>query len=146
MASGFGGNYADVIEWPAIRKLCPVEAKALDDLLDEDNLEMGSFIRFLAGRLTFDELYESDVSATALRSRRRRHRAAFAALQIGFQQATRVGESFLTLHPVYHDSDDGDRYDEIQGGVFHVEGVYAYSPAGERLRRKIRRRWFVTYG
>ena len=49
--------------------------------------------------------------------------------------------------PRFHNADnDGDRYDDVSGGFFHVDGVYRLTPAGKKFAGKIERKFFVTFG
>jgi bacteriocin-like protein len=46
----------------------------------------------------------------------------------------------------YHGEDDGDRYDEINGYFWAVEGMYTLSEAGKKIADKVTRNFFVTFG
>jgi hypothetical protein len=52
----------------------------------------------------------------------------------------------LELFLCYHDEDDGDVYDEINGHFWHVEGVYQMTEAGEKFHDVIERKFYVTFG
>jgi len=72
--------------------------------------------------------------------------AAWKRLAEAFTKATTVEGAGLGLNPRYHDPDYGDRYDEVEGGFFDIEGVYRLSPAGRKYARQIKRRCFVDFG
>jgi hypothetical protein len=46
----------------------------------------------------------------------------------------------------FHDSENGDTYDEVNGIFWNVGGVYRYTETGERYKDKIIRSFYVTYG
>ena len=60
--------------------------------------------------------------------------AAFEALQAAFAKATAVGTSHLDLAIGYHGEDDGDRYDDVRGVFWAVDGMQQLSPAGEKFK------------
>ena len=72
---------------------------------------------------------------------------ALEALKAAFARATAVGDSHLELSIGYHDAaQDGDRYDEVNGVFWAVDGLYQLSPAGRKFGTKVRRKFFVTFG
>ena len=52
----------------------------------------------------------------------------------------------LGLEINYHDEEIGDRYDDVRGIFWSVDGVYQYSEAGEKYKDKISRSFYVSYG
>ena len=72
--------------------------------------------------------------------------SAWKKLADTFTKTTTVDGAGLELQPCYHDSDDGDRYDDVEGGFFHVGGVYQLTPAGTKYAEKIERLGFVEFG
>ncbi len=146
MSMGYGANHAEVIEWEDIRKLCPKEsrqfAKVLRKLgLDMDaglqSLDIGEFVGEWSNLP--DDMTEAQAQECV--------QSAFDQLATAFQKQTRVRGSSLTLLAGYHDqANHGDRYDELDGGYFHVEGNWQLSPSGKKLEKIIRRRFFVTFG
>jgi hypothetical protein len=65
----------------------------------------------------------------------------YIALQKAFKEKTD-----LEIGIFYHDSEDGDRYDDFTGRAWQVDGVYQYTPAGEKYKDKIKNQSFVTFG
>ena len=65
----------------------------------------------------------------------------YLALRKAFEEKTG-----LEIGVFYHDRDEGDRYDDFFGRAWWVDGVYQYTPAGEKYKSKITRKSFVTYG
>lgn len=127
MGHGAGSNYADVISWKDLKKLCPKETRAIPNL--------GFLCRFISDG--FDIRF---VDAKILKNSWENLKAAFA-------KATKVGKSRLTLSAGYHDQEsEGDRYDEVSGGYFAVHGLYQETPAGKKIGKKVTRKFFVTYG
>ncbi len=52
----------------------------------------------------------------------------------------------LTLNLGYHDPDDGDRYDEVEGIYWSVDGMYQLSRAGKKYNKIVERKFFVNFG
>jgi hypothetical protein len=72
---------------------------------------------------------------------------AWAALREKFAAVTAVGASRLALDVFTHDSEaDGDRYDEIDGTVYEVSGVYTRTPAAKKISDMLEDRAFVQFG
>jgi len=46
----------------------------------------------------------------------------------------------------YHSEEDGDRYDEITGYFWAVDGMYVLSDAGQKLESKVVRNFYVSFG
>ena len=139
MGMGYGANYADVISKEDIIKVCGNPAKEFFDYLKED----GAFDAFALavdrdcaeyadGLLDEKEFYETFALLKDMCS-------CFAKETNG-----------LTIGLYYHDSkDDGDRYDDVSGGFFHVEGMYQLTPEGKALNNKeiyVVRSFYVTFG
>ena len=49
--------------------------------------------------------------------------------------------------PFYdHSEDDGDRYDEVSGVYWSVDGMYELSEAGKKMKEYVSRKSFVMFG
>ena len=58
-----------------------------------------------------------------------------------------IAPSIRRLSIGYHSTEDnGDRYDEIDGAYWSVEGVWTRTPAGKKFKTQIERKFFVTFG
>ena len=128
MGMGYGANYADVVDEKFFVEHCPVEFKALKNLIAEHkmnwqdlyDMEMDDFEK--DGDAVFKDTYEN--------------------FQTACEKATGI-----CPHVGYHSSDDdGDRYDDIDGHYWHVEGVWGRTPAGKKYEADIERKFFVTFG
>jgi hypothetical protein len=53
----------------------------------------------------------------------------------------------LSLSLGYHASDDdGDRYDDIDGGFIELDGAYVLHSSAEKIREGFERQFFVVFG
>jgi hypothetical protein len=52
----------------------------------------------------------------------------------------------LELYLDYHDPDDGDMYDEVNGVMWCVDGVYQLTEAGKKHHKQIQRKGWVSFG
>ena len=125
MGMGYGANYADVIEQAEVKEICPAEYDEFVGLLDEEY----TFDTFASEYDVTDDVPEAIEKA-------------FYLLQVAFEQNTGLGLSIG-----FHSSDDsGDRYDDVNGGYFSVDGMYELSEAGKRIGDKVQRKHWVTFG
>ena len=140
MGMGFAAAYADVFPTDKVEELCPDEyagllraaAENFDGELDEETTADDT-LRFAVTEYLQFEGGETDAPEAM--------REAWRALCAKFEEVTG-----LTLAVGWHDEDGGDRYDEISGLYFAVDGMYQLSPAGERWKDVVERRQFVTFG
>jgi len=126
MGMGYGAGYADTVEDKFVKKMCPIEFKELDKLLNKHEIDWEEFAReAMYGEYEIDEIEK-----------------AFVKLQKKFEKNTR-----LELGIGFHDQhDEGDRYDEVNGVYWCVGGVYELTTAGKKYESKIFRKLFVTFG
>ena len=144
MGMGYGGNYADVIEFEGVKEIVPEPAKKFEDFLEKNKIVLSDAIKALAEEDggCLDSIDEKDYDHLYAELE-----TEFEVLNKAFQEQTKVGgDSCLELTPMFHDEDSGDRYDEVEGGFFHVDGMYCLSPAGEKFKGKIERKFFVSFG
>jgi len=126
MSMGCGANYAEVIEGTTILKMFPKLYQAFLDTLTNANLTFDEFARQCA----WDEKSGSEEA-----------NKAFDELKSAFDKKTG-----LELCINYHDNEaQGDIYDEVNGGYFSVDGMYQLTPAGKKMRKKVERKFFVTF-
>ena len=127
MGMGYAAAFADVIEEQDLRNLC---GEALSRFLASVE-EKGCELPAVARALEFGEEVEASIEE------------AWLALQEEFAAVT----GGLTLGINHHDSADcGDRYDEVDGVYWYIEGMYQLTPAGERLGDRVRCRSWVQFG
>ena len=134
MSMGFGANFADVIEEEFLRKFCNTE---LDTFLSEvTKAELETFdIREL-----FE--YEGYLDYTPNKGNRWYPVCkAYADLLKKFKKSTG-----LILTYCYHDSENGDIYDDVDGLFWIVDGVFTYTPSGKKHKNNITRKFWVTHG
>ena len=128
MGMGYGVNYVDTVKDSFVKKNCPKEWKAL--MIALETSEEGLDLESLAIAIYHDEADDKNVMI------------ALENLQDSFEQKTGLS---LTLG--FHDVVEcGDRYDEVNGSYWIVNGVYQYTPAGKKYKDKIDRKMFVTFG
>lgn len=164
MGMGFAGAFADVIEDETLAKIVPEAWSGVLKLLAEDVKEQDWFLTVMA-YLWMPDIYGvesvdpdwlkpesallNDEDEDVVNQRITEYDWAFDKLRNDFTEATKVGESKLELCMGYHDCDSsGDRYDEVNGAYFHVDGCYEPTPAAKDLIKDflIERRWFVVLG
>ena len=162
MGMGFASNYADVIAPEHVAFLAPIAWAHITALFDGDKIDTESGRVLLLHHLSDPDVYDTGdiedylTEGTPLHNvdettdeRWQAYIAAWKALRTEFAEATKVGDSHLVLWMGYHDSEsNGDRYDEVDGAFFAVEGVYQPTPAGQSLlnRGMIERQTWVTLG
>jgi hypothetical protein len=125
---GYVGAYADTISDNDIKKVCRSQWKKFEMSLGPDRWEDFIYARY----------HEEDLNPDTLK--------AFENLKDTFYKKTG-----LTLDADYHDSENnGDRYDDIQGAYWCVEGVWTvttkYKKAKKLFKITVNRKMFVQYG
>ena len=131
MGMGYAANFADVVESQDITAACPDAWKHFIDIMEAEKDSGGHDLDSLAMELRLDDVDEADPLYEA-----------YEALCTEFEQTTG-----LTLLLGYHDHDDcGDRYDEINGYFWAVDGMYELTDAGRLWDNKVSRKFFVTFG
>lgn len=164
MGMGFIGSYAEVIEPDKLAAIAPAAWQGIQSLLTEDvaDGEQDLFLQVMA-YLWMPDQYGADMindnwlkpesplysgaDEEAFEQRVKLYEDAFDLLRKEFEAATAVGDSKLELYMGYHDCDaEGDRYDEVDGAYFWVDGCYDPTPAAKGLLKDgtIECRWFVT--
>ncbi len=130
------GNYpcqADTIEIEFVKEMCPDE---LDDFLvalDDNGVSREDFAQ------AFEQDDLQDI-ASCTAEEEKQIMVEWDKLYGTFKKAT----GGLELGMVYHDADD--RGDELDGWKFSVDGVYGYTPAGEKYKDKIIRKSWTVFG
>ena len=128
MGMGYGANFAEVIEQEDLEKLVPKEFNEFLNVCDEDDTSFDE----VAERIQQDDFDNISVKV----------QEKYLKLCAAFKRKTK-----LTLELNYHNSEDqGDRYDDVSGHYWSVDGLYQLSPAGKKLSKIVKRKFFVTYG
>ena len=127
MGMGMSGAYADAIEDDKLKALFPKE-------------HAGLLAACAAGKIGLGGLAEGLRDEEELPGPRN----ALDALRGAF------GKRFsgLTLSLEYHDQENqGDRYDEVDGAYWAIDGLYVLSKGARKLGAKnFERKFFVNYG
>ena len=164
MGMGFSGAFAEVIEPDKLSAIVPDAWKHLQDLLAEDkaegdhdwslNIMAYLWMSDIYGIDSIDpdwlkpeSVFLNDEDEGVVNKRITEYDWAFDKLRNDFTDATKVGESKLELDMGYHNCDsEGDRYDEVDGPYFCVNGCYEPTAAAKDLIKDltIERRWFVV--
>ena len=162
MGMSYSAGYADVFGLEKIKSLCPDTFNKLRDEIEiageryEEVWERLGYwaqteqLEELGGDLacTLDNNIESE-SDEAFEQRCEEYAAliisAYQELQKDFEKVTRVNGVGLQLSIGYHNSEDGGKYDDIDGVYFYVENAYVLSPAGEKFKEDIERSLYVVY-
>jgi hypothetical protein len=135
MGMGNYACYADTVSEDFVKEICPEELKNLQLVLGKNDFDMDRLGRAamhgdLEGELGLE--IESEVAINAILN-------VYDALCQAFRKETGLG-----LELMYHDKDD--RGDEVDGYFWGLEGVYIYSPAGEKHKDKIQRKTWTEFG
>jgi hypothetical protein len=131
MGMGYGANYADVVTANFVKKIRPKEYADFMKALKAADVDFDSFAQSLNN--TEDEELSKK----------------FAYLCASFYEATKDASSGkgLLLNVGFHDkTEEGDRYDEVDGGFFAVGGAYEMTPSGKQFAKQIKRKFYVTFG
>ena len=139
MATGMCACWADVVQEELLQQLCPEEFQRFTHALLEMDISAGEFHHKWYSReanFTGPE-HEGDTDSQI--------DDPFQALQ-ALINAFRTQTNGLELNICFHDTENGDRYDEVSGLFFTVSGVYKYTPAGEMYKQFIERKGWVEYG
>lgn len=130
------GNNPDVFPNDKLKELCPAEWAAFVAACkiaaeDEDGIEDDEFYVFQeAGDLQYEGGETSVPENVAV---------AWLNLKAVFNAATG-----LDLYLGYHDAEgNGDRYDEVDGLYFPVDGMYELTEAGKRWQGIVEQKQFV---
>jgi hypothetical protein len=124
---GYEANYADVVEQDFIKNMCPQEYEAFIQALKNKDIDLGELAQTWRDYSSKEEKQD--------------HFKAYQTLCDTFKQKTG-----LELYLDYHSEDDGDRYDDINGVMWCVDGVYQHTKAGRKYQEQIERKSWVSFG
>ncbi len=131
MGMGYGANNVMIVREKKMKEMqLPEYNKFMEWFDDEDENE---------DELSFDEIasslaYEDTIPDNILK--------LYIELQKAFE--SKVG---LSLSLGYHDRDNaGDRYDDVDGGFWCLDGVFVLSEAAKKFKGNFEAAYFVTFG
>lgn len=131
MGMGYAANFAEVVKEDFVKKIVGEE---LFDEFSDLVLELGSSdITELFANDEYENIEKDDDNYGICK--------VYKEIVKKFEKETGLG-----LYYNYHDSDDGDRYDDVSGAYWGVTGVYILSEAGKKYKEEIERNYFVTFG
>src|SRR6185295_12048573 len=135
MSNGFAGCQARIIKLDDVAKLCPIEARQFVEALAATGKSFDEFCQ----QSQYDELDQEDEVFGAVV-------AAWDALAAAFEKVTETEGAGLQIELNYHDSEnDGDRYDDVNGGFIEVTDYFAVTPAGKRFESVVQAASWVQY-
>jgi hypothetical protein len=122
------------ISLDALRRICPSEVSDCERIFSEHGYDWGSFALALE-KDDFENVNDEILCEP------------WESLQAAFKTATAVGDFALELEIGYYSADDGDRYDDLEEGVyFTVEGVTMLTPAGQKFQADLQEKSWTVYG
>lgn len=123
MGMGYGSNYADIISSEYVAIFCSDEHRQFMMALSKHEVDFNTFCQ------ESEEMEKEIIDA-------------FTKMQEAFNVATG-----LDLETGYHSSEDtGDKYDEVDGGYYSVDGMYEMTQAGKNIGEMVKRKFWVTFG
>jgi hypothetical protein len=144
MGSGTSAAYGDIIEYEDLKKIVPEELYRFTLAGEEADLAFDDFARdaqWNRGEQLIEELVCYDVSEDGAKA----VSDAFDSLRDAFYEKTG-----MTLYVQYRDDDTGDSYDEIDGGVWAVDGTTVESPEVIKMREtygvEVERKFWTIWG
>ncbi len=132
MGMGTYANHADTVEEQFVKEQCPELFDDLKVVLDEVDVGFDQFASL------YDEYQGQDKSSDLTEEEDKKITEAYEKLQKAFEEKTG-----LSLGIRYHEADD--RGDEVNGAFWEVSGVYQLTPAGEKYKDKIERKFWTTW-
>lgn len=143
MGMGYGSNFADTVDESFVKE---VAGDALANFNAEKEAWLNSEDSEGNERSEWDlfELLEYEGQAVIQDPNNENFEICNAYDDLAGKFYEKTG---LTLSIGYHNSsDNGDRYDEVDGFFWCVGGVYVLTPQGEKYQSKIKRSFYVTFG
>lgn len=139
MGMGYGANYADTVDEKFVKANTPTKVfnafkKQLAKLEDEEVFDVRAIADATRDGATDLEQFE-DVEVI-------KFVILFNKLCAEFKKNTG-----LDLYYDFHDADsEGDKYDDINGWFWGVNGMYQLTKAGKKNKNNVTRSFFVTFG
>jgi len=136
MGHGTSACYADVIDVKQVKKLVPVAYKNFIKVLKKQKVDLEDFARQYQ-----EDDFQNDICLKG-----------WQILCEAFANATLTkcvygNSTTLTLRIGFHDIDEcGDKYDEVNGVFFFVDGMYQLTGAGMKFDNVVTRKFYTQWG
>ena len=119
MGMGYAANYADIVNQEFVKEQCKKQFNNFIQALDKADITLSEFAQNY-------ESYEEQENPFK----------SFTNLCSEFTKKTGLG-----LYLGYHDQEDnGDRYDDVDGYFWCVDGVFQFTKAGKKYQKQISRK------
>ena len=130
MGMGYFPNSATTISIEGMEELLPNEMANLIRVAEEEE------------QIALEDLFfeqEADMYPKA--------EEALINLQKAFRELTTVGSECLEIYPAYHDSsEEGDRYDDVDGAFFTVDNALVMSEPAKKFQKYLVNSHWVSFG
>ena len=133
MGMGTFANYADVISSEFLEEQCPEQYNKLISYIDKIGITIDDLAMYLDEYTGLDEWENID------EGQEDEIRSLYSLLQEEFNKKVE-----LNLFIRYHSAED--RYDEVNGAFWSIEGVYEMTPEAKKIKSKIERMFWTTFG
>ena len=130
MGSGYSGCFDYVMSKDNVKKVCPDEMQMIEDLLDRVKLNWDDLARAYQYDDSIHPLYDEFEDSVA----EHYEQEIFDTLHEVFKKFH--DSCGLSIELQYHDSEHGDRYDDVDGAYFSVSGAYQLTPEAQKLADK----------
>ncbi len=127
MGMGYAACFADIVKQDFVKEVCPQEFENFIQAISDNDIDLDEFAHAWRTYSSKDE--KSEPFQT------------YQALCDAFNRQTG-----LELYLDYHDPDDGDMYDDVNGVMWCVDGVYQLTEAGNKHQKQIQRKCWVSFG
>jgi hypothetical protein len=127
MGMGYAANYADTVEQDFVKDICPQEFEAFIQALTNKDINLDEFAQTWRDYSPKEE--------------KREPYKTYQALCEAFNKKTG-----LNLYLDFHSEDEGDRYDDVNGVMWCVDGVHELTKAGKKHQKQIQRKFWVSLG
>ncbi len=135
MSQGTYAHNVDTVTDDFVNEICPDEYASLAKLLIANKTNLDAF----ASSATYGGDIYAELEIDVEPEQAKAICDAYVALLMAFSERTDLG---LAIR--YHVKED--RGDMVDGMFWEVEGVYIYSPAGEKYKDKIENKSWTTWG
>lgn len=132
MGMGYAASCGTSISYENLKNMCEKEVAEIESHSD---FESWGDLALLVDNGLWDGIPESQQNLLSLANN----------LCNTFEKTTEG----LKLSLTYYDVESAERYDEVEekdGCIFDVDGVYQYTPAGEKFKDKLFRSSYVVFG